>query len=100
MSSTEPDMISPSEASVRTRNPRDWKKAIAKEKRDAGQEYVIVHSGKRVPAKQPGPPCTCKKKCNDKIGRDNVIEILVTFGVLGTGTCRQRTCRSTRQQVT
>ena len=44
MSSTEPDMISPSEASVRTRNPRDWKKAIAKEKLDAGQEYVSVRT--------------------------------------------------------
>lgn len=56
----------------RVRNPSNWKKNIAKRKRDSGEAYVGVGPTKRhVEAKTLGPPCTCPRKCYDVVGADN-----------------------------
>ena len=78
----DPDLTSPSHATVRPRSHHKWKTTVVK-KCNKGQEYVSRKSGKLVAARQPGPPCTCRQNCYDKIGRDNLIEIFENYWAAG-----------------
>ena len=55
----------------RKRRPEKWEKNVKKVKRNSGQSYVGV-TKKLVPERKIGPPCDCKNKCYDKVGRDNI----------------------------
>ena len=52
-----------------------WRSVIAQKKRNRGEEYVSVRTGKKVQARKIGPPCTCENKCYEKVpeGVRNVI---------------------------
>ncbi|GFO01265.1 DNA repair protein rhp54 [Plakobranchus ocellatus] len=57
----------------RTRDPSNWKRNVAKRKRQAGQEYTSSKSGKIVPAKtvRQIKDCTkCKFNCSGKITQE------------------------------
>ena len=64
----------------RLSNPSNWKKNIAKRKRNTGDEYVGV-SGKVEEKRKIGPPC--KDGCFEKLGMDNVRAIHESFWALG-----------------
>ena len=63
---------SPSQARKRSRNPDNWKKSIAKKKRDSGQNYTSLQTGKPVEARKIGLPCTCKNNCFELVGQGNI----------------------------
>ena len=41
----------------RSRNPTEWKENIAKKKRNLGQAYVSIKTGKEVRPRRVGQPC-------------------------------------------
>ena len=52
---------------------------IAKAKRAKGEEYTSPFSGKCMPSRKIGDPCTCKKKCFLKFTDTEKEEIFVSF---------------------
>ena len=74
-----PDLSSPSQARVRPRHKQKWKKSMAKTKRNLGQEYISVKTGKSVVARTIGRPCSCRKKCFQRVGEENIKEIFSDF---------------------
>lgn len=60
----------------RKRNPEGWVKNIRKKLKTQGKEYITM-KGKVIPAKVMKLPCSCKRKCFDKINyaqRLNIFE--------------------------
>ena len=66
---------SPSQTRKRKRNEDDWLVNKAKKLRNLGQEYVSKSNKKTVSKRNVGPPCNCKDKCYDRVGRDNIQDI-------------------------
>ncbi|XP_042884054.1 uncharacterized protein LOC122260721 [Penaeus japonicus] len=60
-----------------------WKKSVAKRRRNRGQEYVSVGRNKFVPARQVGEPCGCPKRCFEKLGEDTVKLIFDEYWKMG-----------------
>ena len=75
---------SPSQARKRPRNPDNWKKSIAKKRRDSGQNYTSVKTGKPIEARKIGLPCTCKNKCFEVVGQENIQAIFSSFWASGS----------------
>ena len=73
----------PSESSrKRQRTPGQWKKNVAKKKRNLGQAYESGEpSGGHVAARTIGLPCRCG--CFEKVGRENVQQVFSEFWALG-----------------
>ena len=46
----------------RQRHSDMWKRNKNKQHRNSGKEYVS-RSGRKIPAREFGPPCTCRRKC-------------------------------------
>ncbi|CAL4095343.1 unnamed protein product [Meganyctiphanes norvegica] len=78
-----PDLSSPLKVTARPRQEHTWKKNIAKNKRNHGQEYKSPITGKVVPARQIGPPCSCNKKCYERVGEENTRRIFNNFWSYG-----------------
>ncbi|XP_063605033.1 uncharacterized protein LOC134780313 [Penaeus indicus] len=55
----------------RKRRPQTWSESQKKAKRDSG-EGCVDRSGAVVEEKRVGPACTCKNKCYEKVGVENV----------------------------
>lgn len=74
VSGSDPDVdIRSAEAQKKRRgNPQLWGRNVAKAKRDSGQEYVSDKTKNVVAARVVGPPCTCPRRCYDRVGADNV----------------------------
>ena len=70
---------SPSGSRKRSRNEDKWVQNVAKRQRNLGQEYVSKTTGKTVNQRKVGPPCTCKKKCYEQVGVDNIQSIFDQF---------------------
>ncbi|KAK8371844.1 hypothetical protein O3P69_019821 [Scylla paramamosain] len=65
------------------RDETQWKRNLAKRKRNSGQEYVGLNTGKTVAAKQVGPPCGCPKGCFLKLGEEAVQRIFSEYWKMG-----------------
>lgn len=65
----------------RARRPEQWKRQVAKTKRNLGQAYQSVYSDKDVAAKRIGNPC--RDGCFDKLGEEAVNDIFKGFWALG-----------------
>ena len=79
--SVEPETPTPSHKRVKC--PEKWKKAVAKRKRDSGEEYVSVATKKTVAGRSIGAPCGCPKKCFDlvsscgMVSRQSILLIMI-----------------------
>ena len=62
----------PSGSRKRKRNEDNWVANKAKRLRNLGKEYFSKATKKIVAGRQVGPPCTCKKKCYELVGVDNI----------------------------
>lgn len=60
------------------RQPEKWKKNVAKNKHNLGQEYVSYGTKNVMQARNVGPPC-----CFEKIGREAIEEIVANFWAIG-----------------
>jgi len=58
----------------RKRNPEGWTKNVRKTSKMQGKSYITA-KGKLVPAKTLKPPCSCKRKCFEKIDTDQMFVI-------------------------
>lgn len=67
----------------RTRQKENWKKSVAKRKRNLGQEYVSLSTSCVVQARKIGPPCACKNKCFQTVTQAGVQCIFESFWALG-----------------
>ena len=81
---------SPSQARKRASNPQMWKKSVAKQKRNAGQEYTSVATKKKVPAKKIGADCRCSSNCFERVGMDNINVIFNQY--YASGCWNMQTC--------
>ena len=52
---------------------------VSKRRRAAGLPYTGRNTKKLMPARAIGPPCQCKAKCFDKLGRDRIQTIFHNF---------------------
>lgn len=59
-------------------NSINYKRNVMKRAKLQGKEH-INYSGKAVPAKSTGEPCTCKLKCFASISEEEKVEILTRF---------------------
>jgi len=62
----------------RKRNPEGWTKNVRKTSKMQGKSYITT-KGKLVPAKTLKPPCSCKRKCFEKIDTDQMFVIFDNF---------------------
>ena len=76
----------PSGARKRPRNPDSWKQNKAKKARNSGEEYQSRNTGRTVPARRVGNPCSCQKQCFDVIGMDAINAIHSEFWDTGDHT--------------
>ncbi|MEM6612842.1 MAG: hypothetical protein AAF652_11440, partial [Cyanobacteria bacterium P01_C01_bin.72] len=60
------------------RNSTKWKKNVFKQKVNKGEEHD-TKSGNKIPSKTVGEPCTCKKKCFDRVGLPQINQIFSEF---------------------
>ncbi|KAK4320631.1 hypothetical protein Pmani_008514 [Petrolisthes manimaculis] len=65
------------------RDETQWKRNLAKRKKNSGQEYVGLNTGKTVAAKQVGPPCGCPKGCFLNLGEEAVQRIFSEYWKMG-----------------
>ncbi|KAK4323231.1 hypothetical protein Pmani_006062 [Petrolisthes manimaculis] len=65
------------------RDETQWKRNLAKRKRNSGKEYVGLNTGKTVAAKQVGPPCGCPKGCFLNLGEEAVQRIFSEYWKMG-----------------
>ena len=63
----------------RRSDPDKWKKTVAKQKKNAGEAYTSLTSGKQVEARKTGPPCLCKNKCCEKLGSDAIEKLFSEY---------------------
>ena len=81
-SSSESDAGPPESSRKRQRTPGQWKKNVAKKKRNLGLAYESGEpSGGHVVARTIGLPCRCG--CFDKVGHENVQQVFREFWALG-----------------
>ena len=92
---------SPSGNRKRKRDEDNWFANKAKKLRNLGQEYVSKFTKKTVPARQVGPPCTCKNKCYEKVGIDNIKTIHEQYWACGDRNIQASfiQARSVRQDI-
>ncbi|XP_027213404.2 uncharacterized protein [Penaeus vannamei] len=85
VSGSDPDVdIRSAEAQKKRRgNPKLWGRNVAKAKRDSGQEYVSDKTKNVVAARVVGPPCTCPRRCYDRVGADNVKCVFQEYWKMG-----------------
>ena len=57
------------------REPSKWLKNVAKRKRDSGEEYVSATTHKTMEARSVQAPCTCPKKCFERLG-DEAVQLI------------------------
>ena len=62
-SDTSVEHETPKPSRKRVKCPEQWKKSVAKRKRDCGEEYVSVFNQKTVAGRSIGDDCGCPKKC-------------------------------------
>lgn len=55
----------------RKRNPASWQKNVSQKKRNSGEEYISKRK-KVIAARKVGAPCTCPKRCFERVGGDEV----------------------------
>ena len=63
----------------RRSDPDNWKKTVAKQKKNSGEAYTSLTSGKQVEARKIGPPCSCKNKCCEKLGSDAIEKLFSEY---------------------
>ena len=63
--------------------PSEWKKNVARTKRNKGEEYVSERTGKTMRARKIGAPCTCKEKCFEKVTMPVIEKLFKDFWALG-----------------
>lgn len=56
----------------RRKDEAEWKKTVAKTRRNTGQEYVTRNTKKVMAARRVGEPCECPKGCFEKLGEEAV----------------------------
>ncbi|CAL4159647.1 unnamed protein product [Meganyctiphanes norvegica] len=71
--------LSPSGSLKRNINPENWQHSIAKKACNSGKQYVSPITGKTVPAKNIGNPCTCTKQCFAKVGDESITALHAMF---------------------
>ena len=74
---------SPSQARKRLRKPENWKRAVAKKRRNTGLPYKSRTTGKDVDGRVIGPPCKCKRKCFELVGQENIQAIFTNYWETG-----------------
>ena len=70
---------SSSQARKRPRKPENWKKAVAKKRRNTGLPYKSTTTCKDVDATVIGLPCECQKKCFELVGQENIQAIFTNY---------------------
>ena len=72
---------------MREPRPNIWKKNVLKAARNSGKEYSYqakkTKQDKIKRARRVGEPCTCKRKCFDRVGRDNIQAMHESFWNIG-----------------
>lgn len=63
----------------RSRRPENWKRNVIKYKQARSEQYVSPSTGKTVPAKTTGNPCSCKNHCFDLFTEEERETILESF---------------------
>ena len=63
----------------RPRNPDSWKRAVAKAKRNRGEQYTSPTTGKVVEARKTGPDCLCRRRCFDRVTEEERASIITAF---------------------
>ena len=74
---------SPSGALKRPRNNDKWKVNLNKRARNLGLPYKSKNTGIINAERKIGHPCTCKKRCFEKVGQENIELIFSQFWKLG-----------------
>ena len=69
----------------RSRRPENWKRNVAKYKRARGEQYVSPSTGKTVPAKTTGNPCSYKNHCFDLFTEEERETTLESFYAICMG---------------
>ena len=64
--------------------PSEWKKIMAKTKRNLGKSYVSEKTGKDVSERKIGPRCSCSAKCFDVITMPVIKELFKNFWEMGS----------------
>ena len=72
---------SPKITRKRKRRPEKWKRNVLKAKRVKGEQYE-TSSGKTIPPRQTGPPCSCMRQCMTKFTDDQKSRIITSFNQL------------------
>ena len=67
----------------RRKNEAEWKKTVAKKKRNRGQEYVGRNTRKIVAACRVGAPCEYPKGCFEKLGEEAVQRVFNEYWKMG-----------------
>ena len=65
----------------RGQSPSEWKRTVAKRKRNSGEMYVSRDTGKMVKQREVGPPCN--DGCYARLGDDVVKDIHESFWKIG-----------------
>ena len=68
----------------RPRNEELWARNQAKRLRNLGEEYTSYKTGKKVAARQVGPPCSCRQQCFVRIGEKNINALFKEFWASGS----------------
>ncbi|CAL4087823.1 unnamed protein product [Meganyctiphanes norvegica] len=74
---------SPSGPRKRKINIENWQRIVAKKALNSGKQYVSMHTGKTIPARKIGNPCTCKKRCFATVGEESITAIYTNFWASG-----------------
>ena len=82
-SGSDSDVEGPSQPLKRVRNPSEWKQNVNKRKKDKGEAYISKATNKLVSSRKIGRPCTCPRRCFEKVGDDNVKQLFSDFYALG-----------------
>ncbi|CAL4059556.1 unnamed protein product, partial [Meganyctiphanes norvegica] len=60
-------------------NWQRYQRSMAKKACNSGKQYVSQFTGKTVPAKKIGNPCTCMKRCFATVGEESITAIHTKF---------------------
>lgn len=77
------DPQTPERGRKRTKSEEQWKRNVAKRKRNRGEEYMSATTNRLVAARHIGNPCTCKAKCFTVVTQQGVQSIFSAFWGLG-----------------
>lgn len=67
----------------RKKNEAEWKKNVAKARKNSGKEYISRSTGKVMAARRVRDPCGCPKSCFDKLGEEAVRSIFTEYWNIG-----------------